>query len=137
METLMDCLVKHEVYHVKQGRVLDPQDSPVPDVLSTGLAALLHGNLTNPLAEFNMQFDRLRERHKLLPISTLLNNLTVPMSNDPPPADDLQATIRAEVEPVNCSIEEIDEEGNPSTLAQHDDEDGDMVTRTILLNLPH
>ena len=79
METLLDSLVEHEIYNVKQGQVLDPQDSPVPDVLSTGLAALSHGNSTNLLAEFNMQFDCLCEYHKLLPISTLLNNVTVPM----------------------------------------------------------
>lgn len=75
--TLVDSLREHEVYEYKEGRVLDPKDSPVPDILSVGLAALSHGTSTNPLAEFNAQFDRLRERRKLSPISILADNIPV------------------------------------------------------------
>lgn len=69
INTLMDSLKEHEVYVVKNGRTVDSQDSPVPDVLTAGLAALGHGSTTNPIAEFNAQFDRLRERYKLTPVS--------------------------------------------------------------------
>lgn len=75
--TLVDSLREHGVYEYKEGRVLDPKDSPVPDILSVGLAALSHGTSTNPLAEFNAQFDRLRERRKLSPISILADNIPV------------------------------------------------------------
>ena len=62
---------------------------------------------------------------KLHPISTLLNDLTIAMSNDAPTADHPQASIQTEVEPAKHSIKEIDEEGNTSALAQHDDDDKD------------
>lgn len=76
MNSLMVSLAEHDVYVLKEGRTLNPEDSPVPDVLSTGLAALSHGNSTNPITEFNISFNRLRERRKLTPISTLLHRHT-------------------------------------------------------------
>jgi hypothetical protein len=117
METLMDSLTKHKVYQVKVGRVLDPQDSPVPDVLSTGLAALSHGSSTNPLAEFNAQFDRLRERRKLLPISVLLNNTLV--LDDPPGPHSPHAS---EPEPDDTTMEEIDKD-DPLEITQPSDDE--------------
>ncbi|KAF8960166.1 hypothetical protein BDZ97DRAFT_1922415 [Flammula alnicola] len=65
----MKVLQDHDVYEVIPGRVVDAQDRAVPDVISAGLSQLSHGNSTNPIAEFNEQFDRLRERRKLTPIS--------------------------------------------------------------------
>jgi hypothetical protein len=37
----MESLKKHEVYVVKEGRVLDPDEKPVPDVISVGFASLI------------------------------------------------------------------------------------------------
>jgi len=68
IEILMTVLKEHDVYQVVHGRVVDTQDRAVPDVISTGLAQLSHGNATNPIGEFNEQFERLRERRKLTPV---------------------------------------------------------------------
>jgi hypothetical protein len=68
IEILMSVLKEHDVYQVVHGRVVDTQDRAVQDVISTGLAQLSHGNATNPIGEFNEQFERLRERRKLTPV---------------------------------------------------------------------
>lgn len=68
IEILMTVLKEHDVYQVVHGRIVDTQDQAVPDVISTGLAQLSHGNATNPIGEFNEQFERLRERRKLTPV---------------------------------------------------------------------
>ncbi|KAJ7797568.1 hypothetical protein B0H14DRAFT_3493636 [Mycena olivaceomarginata] len=73
IDTLITSLTEHKVYVEKEGRVLDADDKPVPDVLSVGMAALTHGGSTTPLSEFNEQFDILRERRRLRPVSDLLD----------------------------------------------------------------
>ncbi|KAF8959752.1 hypothetical protein BDZ97DRAFT_2042356 [Flammula alnicola] len=80
IERLMKSLREHSVYNVVPGRIVDPKDRPVPDVISVGLAQLTHGNATNPINEFNQQFERLRERRKLTPISD------IPDLDDLPPS---------------------------------------------------
>ena len=44
------------------------QDQAVKDVISIVLAQLSHGNATNPIGEFNEQFERLRDHQKLVPV---------------------------------------------------------------------
>ncbi|KAJ6528621.1 hypothetical protein DFH09DRAFT_1327626 [Mycena vulgaris] len=56
---LMDSLDEHSVYTLQEGRVLDDDEKPVPDILSAGMAALTHGSSISPLAEFNQQPRRL------------------------------------------------------------------------------
>ncbi|KAJ6624223.1 hypothetical protein B0H10DRAFT_2162254 [Mycena sp. CBHHK59/15] len=73
--SLMASLQEHEVYVLKEGRVLDDDELPAPDVLSVGAAALTHGAMTNPLQDFNDQFDQLRRRRELIPVSDLLQYL--------------------------------------------------------------
>jgi len=68
IEILMAVLKEHDVYQVVYGRVVDTQDRAVQDVISVGLAQLSHGNATNPIGEFNEQFERLRDRRKLVPV---------------------------------------------------------------------
>ncbi|KAF8173450.1 hypothetical protein BJ912DRAFT_1024853 [Pholiota molesta] len=68
LATLMEVLKEHNVYEIIHGRNVDAEDHAVPDVISVGLAQLSHGNSTNPIAEFNEQFERLRERRKLTPV---------------------------------------------------------------------
>ncbi|KAJ7679242.1 hypothetical protein DFH06DRAFT_975213 [Mycena polygramma] len=75
---LMDSLDEHDVYTVQPGRVLDDDEQPVPDILSVGMAALTHGSSTTPLAEFNQQFEILRARRHLMPVSDLLPLLESP-----------------------------------------------------------
>lgn len=77
INALMDVLKEHEVYNVKLGRGLDANDTPVPDIISAGLSALSHGTTTNknPLAEFNAQYNCLRERRNLKPVSALVDNV--------------------------------------------------------------
>ncbi|KAK6984118.1 hypothetical protein R3P38DRAFT_3333003 [Favolaschia claudopus] len=70
---LMASLDEHEVYVEKEGRVLDDDEKPAPDVISVGMAALTHGTTTTPLAEFNQQFEVLRERRRLTPVADLLS----------------------------------------------------------------
>ncbi|KAJ7824342.1 hypothetical protein B0H13DRAFT_2241340 [Mycena leptocephala] len=69
---LMDSLAEHEVYVEKEGHVLDDDEKPAPDVLSVGMATLTHGSSTTPLTEFNQQFEIMRERRGLTPVSDLL-----------------------------------------------------------------
>ncbi|KIM79999.1 hypothetical protein PILCRDRAFT_9888 [Piloderma croceum F 1598] len=78
---LMASLAKLEVYVEKEGRTLDPDEMPVPDVISVGLADLVHGSA---LADFNTQFHRNRERRRLVPISSLLNHLETADPISPP-----------------------------------------------------
>lgn len=78
INVVMDVLKEHEVYTVKLGRGLDANDTPVPDIVSSGLSALSHGTTTNnnPLAEFNAQYNCLREHQKLKPVSVLVDNVS-------------------------------------------------------------
>ncbi|KAK7033871.1 hypothetical protein R3P38DRAFT_3186109 [Favolaschia claudopus] len=73
ISALMASLDEHEVYVEKEGRVLDDDEKPVPDVISVGMAALTHGTSTTPLAEFNHQFEVLRARRRLTPVADLLD----------------------------------------------------------------
>lgn len=72
---LMHSLDDLDVYRYKEGRVLDDDEKPVPDSVSTGLAALSHGTGTNPLAEFNASWATACARRKLVPVSALLSFL--------------------------------------------------------------
>ena len=83
VNTLMESLREHKVYTEKAGRVLDATEKPTVDIMSAGLAALSHGTTSNPLAEFNEQFDHLHDRCCLAPISTLINhpNISIPTSH--------------------------------------------------------
>ncbi|KAJ7235067.1 hypothetical protein C8J57DRAFT_1572916 [Mycena rebaudengoi] len=89
IDSLMASLCEHEVYVLKEGRVLDDDEMPVPDVLSAGAASLTHGISSNPIDEFNELFDQLRQRRTLIPISELLQYQSEATSSDPaasPPA---------------------------------------------------
>ncbi|KAF7343799.1 hypothetical protein MSAN_01960900 [Mycena sanguinolenta] len=87
IQALMDSLAEHEVYTEKEGRVLDDDEKPAPDVLSVGMAALTHGSSTTPLAEFNEQFEILRRRRQLTPASDLLAGISAPTSKPEVPVD--------------------------------------------------
>ena len=50
------------------GHIVDSQDQVVQDIISTRLAQLSHGNATNPIGEFNEQFEGLQECRKLMPV---------------------------------------------------------------------
>jgi hypothetical protein len=80
IDILMASLAKLDVYVEKEGRTLDPDEMPVPDAISVGLADLAHGSA---LTDFNTQFERNRERRRLLPISALLKHLEKPESSAP------------------------------------------------------
>jgi hypothetical protein len=58
---LMKSLAEHEVYILKPGRILDEDDLPVVDTVTTGLQNLTDSS-TNPLDEYNKQFKRLQSR---------------------------------------------------------------------------
>ncbi|EDR07713.1 uncharacterized protein LACBIDRAFT_327646 [Laccaria bicolor S238N-H82] len=121
IQTLMDALNEHEVYVVKEGRVLDANNTPVPNVISTGLAALAHGNATNPLAEFNAQYNSLRERRKLVPISDLCPisaNMCHPESSTAVPIPAITEQI-----PANETGLEDEYDGLPKLAITSDSED--------------
>ncbi|KAJ7899468.1 hypothetical protein B0H14DRAFT_3124104 [Mycena olivaceomarginata] len=103
---LMSSLDEHEVYVEKEGRVLDDDEKPAPDVISVGMAALTHGASTTPLAEVNEQFEILRERRRLTPVAELLgliNTSGIPQ----PPITDSNADIPAA---ANNSADSDDDE---------------------------
>ncbi|KAJ7753253.1 hypothetical protein B0H16DRAFT_1723284 [Mycena metata] len=87
INVLMVSLDEHEVYVEKEGRVLDDDESPAPDVVSVGMAALTHGTSTTPLADFNQQFDVLRERRRLTPVADLLGLINASGLNSRPVSD--------------------------------------------------
>ncbi|KAJ7691658.1 hypothetical protein B0H16DRAFT_1752226 [Mycena metata] len=84
IQCLMASLTEHEVYVQKDGRVLDDDEMPVPDVLSAGAAALTHGTTSNPLQDFNAQFDQLRRRRELVPASSLTQYISESSQPLPP-----------------------------------------------------
>ncbi|KDR71311.1 hypothetical protein GALMADRAFT_39882, partial [Galerina marginata CBS 339.88] len=64
---LMQSLDDHEVYVVKNGRYLDDDDLPVPNIISSGLIDLLDGK-KSPLNDYNTAFVRLQARRRLTPL---------------------------------------------------------------------
>jgi hypothetical protein len=107
IDALMTSLAEHEVYVEKEGRVLDADDKPVPDVLSVGMAALTHGGSTTPLSEFNEQFDILRERRRLRPVSDLLDLINAPGANIH--AASLPTALPANMDDAPSDIEDADD----------------------------
>ena len=60
IDILMASLSKLEVYVEKEGRTLDPDEMPVPDAVSVGLAELAHGSALRKRRCFGTPPDRLR-----------------------------------------------------------------------------
>ncbi|KAJ6584712.1 hypothetical protein B0H19DRAFT_1059083 [Mycena capillaripes] len=148
---LMASLDKHDVYIEKEGHVLDDDEKPVPDVISVGMAALTHGTSTTPLAEFNQQFDILRERRRLTPVADLLglinpSGIPRPATSDAPTpntsteADDEYADLPALEEPEDSgdelgNDEPVDEEdlfAESPTLTYFDEGDVDLDMDAVL-----
>ncbi|KAJ7016173.1 hypothetical protein C8F04DRAFT_1282418 [Mycena alexandri] len=92
INVLMASLDEHEVYVEKEGRVLDDDESPAPDVVSVGMAALTHGTSTTPLADFNQQFDILRERRRLTPVADLFGLVNASGLSRAPVSDSVPTT---------------------------------------------
>ncbi|KAF8218134.1 hypothetical protein K438DRAFT_1702685 [Mycena galopus ATCC 62051] len=115
ISALMTSLAEHEVYREKEGRVLDADDKPVPDVLSVGMAALTHGSSTTPLAEFNEQFDILRARRRLAPVSDLLPLIDVPRFTDTQ-ANPVPRVSSASNEDTDLEMEDADDEDEDAEL---------------------
>ncbi|KAF7345541.1 hypothetical protein MVEN_01572800 [Mycena venus] len=97
--TLMASLDEHEVYVEKEGRVLDDDEKPAPDVILVGMAALSHSVSTTPLAEFNQQFDILREWRRLTPVTDLLGLINTSGIPQPP------ATVNTDIPAADASAE--------------------------------
>ncbi|KAJ7023836.1 hypothetical protein C8F04DRAFT_1213217 [Mycena alexandri] len=135
---LMASLTEHEVYIHKEGRVLDDDEMPAPDVLSAGAAALTHGTTTNPLQDFNALFDQLRQRRELIPVSELTQYLTelprpVPARSSPIP--EARAAGNAAILDAFASAdasEMITAPGDNLTVAV----DSDPLPALILVNPP-
>ncbi|KAJ7809892.1 hypothetical protein B0H14DRAFT_2864831 [Mycena olivaceomarginata] len=118
IDALMDSLAEHEVYLEKEGRVLDDDEKPAPDVLSVGMATLTHGSSTTPLSEFNQQFEIMRERRGLVPISDLLPLINV--SGDAVSTSVMTATVTS----TNASAEsDIADSDLPPLVAPDDSDD--------------
>ncbi|KAJ7022410.1 hypothetical protein C8F04DRAFT_960328 [Mycena alexandri] len=115
---LMDSLNEHDVYTLQPGRVLDDDEKPVPDILAVGMAALTHGASTTPLADFNRQFESLRERRRLTPIADLLHLLDVDGDAVLPPVE----------LPVGAAPAEDDQVALPrlEEIPDSDEEEGDV-----------
>jgi hypothetical protein len=146
IDILMASLAKLEVYVEKEGRTLDPDEMPVPDAISVGLADLVHGSA---LADFNTQFHRNRERRRLVPISSLLNHLetTDPISPPSPmqppqitdahsvpspnPSRVMHVQLAVSPIPVEAVVHHVDlpDAANSSDSDEDDFADLDTVTR--------
>lgn len=84
---LMESLDDHEVYTFKKGRHLDNDDLPVPDIISVGLNELHSGKLS-PLKDYNMAFQRLQARRRLVPlVDVVLDDSTMSDPNPDPNVD--------------------------------------------------
>jgi|SRR5882762_105363 len=130
IEILMASLSKHEVYIEKEGRTLDPDEMPVPDAISVGLADLTH---SSALADYNAQFERNRERRRLIPISTLLNissnsNVLPSQTDTHPPnhtpnADIILHTPGSTSPNITAVVQHVTVEF-PDSVAESSDNDG-------------
>ncbi|KAF8196897.1 hypothetical protein K438DRAFT_1906287 [Mycena galopus ATCC 62051] len=127
---LMTSLAEHEVYQEKEGRVLDADDKPVPDVLSVGMAALTHGSSITPLAEFNQQFDVLRERRRLTPATDLLPLINVPTHDTQ--ADPAPTAQSASVEDEPEEMEDADDGDETTELPDSFELDQDAPLHSTL-----
>ncbi|KAF8166735.1 hypothetical protein K438DRAFT_1774902 [Mycena galopus ATCC 62051] len=140
ISALMTSLAEHEVYQEKEGHVLDADDKPVPDVLSVGMAALTHGSSTAPLAEFNEQFDILRARRRLAPVSDLLPLIDAPRFTDTQP--DPAPMVSSASSDTDLEMEDADEgdEGaelaDPSELVQDATLDFEAEEEDLLAQSP-
>lgn len=159
IDCLMMSLAKHEVYAVKEGRVLDFDEKPVPDVISVGLASLTSGSASNPLNEFNAAFNQIRERRRLKPVSKLKDlfsnlNLSVlaPATSSQPPQATSTATLDSaehigskaafeEEEYLEDDSDDSDEDGDENntefitdgpTLTREDEGDVDFDMDTVM-----
>ncbi|KAJ6469072.1 hypothetical protein C8R47DRAFT_1151103 [Mycena vitilis] len=117
---LMDSLDEHDVYTLQPGRVLDDDELPVPDVVSVGMAALTHGASITPLAEFNQQFDLLRERRRLTPVADLL-----PLLDSNPAVSSSSVSSSADIELPGAA---------PAPGQASDDEHGDLPGLQTIVN---
>jgi len=126
--TLMKVLKEHRVYDIIEGRTVDHRDNAVPDVISVGLAQLSQGKALNPINEFNQQFERLRERRKLTPISDDLDLTTVMLNDTTCKPNDLvvhttdTARIEDQITGGQKDLQDSDTEGTTSSDSDTDDE---------------
>ncbi|KAJ7742551.1 hypothetical protein B0H16DRAFT_1323267 [Mycena metata] len=131
IDVLMDSLAEHEVYIEKDGRVLDDDEKPVPDVISVGMAALTHGATTTPLDDFNTQFETLRSRRQLTPVYDLLGLINVSGRSPPPTSDsDIPAATASGATESNeddyadlPDLEQPDSDSDDELDGEGDDED--------------
>ncbi|KAK6991557.1 hypothetical protein R3P38DRAFT_3331712 [Favolaschia claudopus] len=129
---LMASLDEHEVYVEKEGRVLDDDEKPAPDVISVGMAALTHGTTTTPLAEFNQQFEVLRERRRLTPVADLLSLINaredlLPQDGGDETEEESETEDDALID--SPTLTRFDEGDSPEWyLDDEDSEDGDSGT---------
>ncbi len=115
----MTVLKEHKVYTLTPGRVVHSKDAPVADILSTGMAALAHGSSGNPIAEFNEQFNRLRERRRLIPVSNSLHTTT--------PTQCTASTVPSTQAPAPSPPAVFEDDLNKDEAGQSDSEDeGDV-----------
>jgi hypothetical protein len=147
IDILMASLAKLEVYVEKEGRTLDPDEMPVPDVISVGLADLVH---SSALADFNTQFHRNCKCHHVMPISSLLERLETadpislplhmqrpPQITDthlvPSPNPSCVMNVQLPVSPIPVEAvvhhADISDAANSSDSNKDDFADEDIVTR--------
>ncbi|KAJ7284786.1 hypothetical protein C8J57DRAFT_1051947, partial [Mycena rebaudengoi] len=130
IDELMDSLDEHEVYIEKEGQVLDDDEKPAPDVLSTGMSGLIHGASLTPLEEFNKAFEVLRAQCGLTPVADLVG-LIDPSGHphawhsdphnviDPP----MPSTSKQTAAPVDTNSDDEEYAGLPELAPAPADED--------------
>ncbi|KAJ6468839.1 hypothetical protein C8R45DRAFT_1055210 [Mycena sanguinolenta] len=126
IQSLMDSLTEDEVYTEKEGRVLDDDEKPAPDVLSVGMAALTHGGSTTPLAEFNEQFEILLPTAKpAVPVDLAVDSLMAEEREGPETTnnDDMDQDSEHDTEEEEEEEPEEDLFAESPTLTRFDEAD--------------
>ncbi|EIW77927.1 hypothetical protein CONPUDRAFT_61695 [Coniophora puteana RWD-64-598 SS2] len=126
IQTLLDWLERHEVYTMQDGRTLDEDDSPVVDVITTGLEAMDFG-LSTPLRDYNEHQRRLKERRRMVP-------LTGPEAASEPESEqqgespllNSPAMVHAAVQ-GNVDLDVASSDGDAAIESDLDSEDGSMA----------
>ncbi|KAK7692084.1 hypothetical protein QCA50_005491 [Cerrena zonata] len=150
ISAIIKSLREYRVYEIEHGRVIDSDKSSVPNIVASGLEALL-----GPLREYNDMFRKLQERRRMTPliyepgmVPTHARTSNIPPSTlsaatDPPatiPDSPTQPSLQTKLAPTHDTYIEVgnsdsEDDSHDSTSAGSQDEELDLYGDDELL--PH
>lgn len=116
IQRLMDSLRDHEVYVLKEGRIIDQEKAVVPNAISIGLR-----ELQGPLQEFNKTFKRIQKRLHVHPIVGKPYHTRSSVVDDAVQADATSAATS------DASSSAVPQHAGNNLPADSDDEDDDDI----------